>query len=89
MDIDANEFGRSGYKFLRENKVIPDKDKKDLTFKEVEDIVGKLQNMIMNAINDHQKDKNKYNFLSYLYISVICYLENTDLNKYVKMSKKP
>jgi len=90
MDLDMNEFGRAGYNFLRENKAIPDKDKKDLTFEESKKIVDNLRDMLIACVNNpnHDIDKNKYNFMGYLYMSVICYIDNTDLNKYAKISKK-
>ena len=84
MNIDLNEIGRCGYKMLRNGGVIPDKDKKDLTFDERSEIISKLQHHISKAYTIPDKDKS--NFKSFLYSAVLCYVDNTDLNKYLKMS---
>lgn len=90
MDIDVNEIGRQSYKLLRDSKVIPDKDKTDLTFKERDEIVNLLYDKLETSISKSKIKDNahKYEFLSYVYLSVILYLDNTDLNKFIKISTK-
>ena len=89
MDIDINQIGRQGYKMLQSMHVIGDKEKKDLTLKEREEIIKNLyEHLNMAIIKCGQDRKHKYEFLSYLYISVILYLDNLDLNKFIKMSTK-
>jgi len=87
MNIDLNEVGRFGYNLLRKNKVILDKDKKDLSLNEREEIINNLYKSLYGALDKSKEDTNhKYEFMAYLYLSVILYINNADLNKYIKMS---
>lgn len=89
MDMDLNEIGRQAYKMLKNMKVIPDKDKSELSLKEREELTNKLQDMLNNSVSKLRKDpSHKYEFLSYLYLSVILFLDNADLNKYIKITEK-
>ena len=90
VDIDINEIGRYAYKTLQNLNVIPNKDKMDLSLKERENIVNLLYDKLSISIEKSKivDKEHKYEFLSYLYISVILYLNNTDLNKYIKISVK-
>ena len=88
-DIDINEIGRQGYKMLQNMHIIDEKEKKDLTLKEREEIIKNLYEHLNMAITKCGQDRNhKYEFLSYLYLSVILYLDNLDLNKFIKISQK-
>lgn len=88
MDIDANEIGRRGYEFLCNSGLIPDVSKKDLTIKQREKVVEIIKNVQKKLFTNDEENKDKTNFLMFLYSSVICYIENTDLNKYLKISSK-
>ena len=44
--IDANEIGRSGYKLFRETAMVPDKDKHDLSFKEIGQVLNVSESRI-------------------------------------------
>lgn len=86
MNIDVNEIGRNGYKLLRSMKVIPDKSKKDLTLNETEELINTLYEILNSTIlKIRTVQSRKYEFLSYLYLSVILYLDNMDLNKYISI----
>ena len=89
MDIDANIIGRNGYNFLRQTKVIADKDKSELTLTERDELLKKLLGMSADVLmNLHTSGKydDRNVFLSVLYSSIIAYINNTDLNKYIKIS---
>lgn len=89
MDIDINEIGRQGYKMLQSMHVIGDKEKGDLNLKEREEIIKNLYEHLNMSISKCSIDRiHKYEFLSYLYLSVILYLDNLDLNKFIKISTK-
>ena len=88
-NIDLNEIGRKAYSMLRSMKVVPDKDKSELTPAEIEELTNSLQEKLNSSISKLRDDvKHKYEFLSYLYLSVILYLDNMDLNKYITLSVK-
>jgi len=89
MDIDLNVIGKSGYNELRKTNLVPDKDKKDLTLTERKSILDNLNKLQHNLLEKHEDySKDKYNFLMFLYASIICYIDNTDLNKFIKISQK-
>lgn len=89
MDFDLNEVGRQGYKMLQQMHIIGEKDKQDLTLKEREEVINNLYNHLnMSILKCRETLSHKHEFLSYLIICVICFLDNTDLNKYVKVTEK-
>lgn len=88
-EIDLNQIGKQTYKMLRDMKLIPDKDKSDLTLTERENVLNDLQEKLNSMMPKlRQVPSHKYEFLCYLYLSVILYLDNADLNKYIKISVK-
>ena len=88
-DIDINQIGRQGYKMLQSMHIIGDKDKKDLTLKEREELIKNLyEHLNMSIVKCGQDRNQKYEFLSFLCITVILYLDNLDLNKFIKISVK-
>ena len=89
MDFDLNEVGRYGYKLLQQMHIIGEKDKQDLTLKEREEVIKNLYDHLnISILKCREIPSHKYEFLSYLIICVICFLNNTDLNKYIKISEK-
>jgi len=96
MDIDINEIGRNGYKLLQSNGVVPEKEVKELSIKERKELVAKIESMCADVLYRKVTEKNenrfenihKYNFLIFLYSSIITYLENTDLNKFINIKPK-
>lgn len=88
MDFDLNEVGRHGYKMLQQMHIIGEKDKQDLTLKEREEVINNLYEHLKFILKCRQTPSHKHDFLSYLIICVICFLNNTDLNKYIKISEK-
>ena len=86
--IDLNNIGRHSYSELRKNKTIPDKDKGDLTLTERKNIVNTLHKCIQESINKYDTDMHKYGFMIFFYASVLNYIDNTDLNKYISFSVK-
>ena len=96
MDIDINEIGRNGYKLLQSTGVISEKDTKDLSIKERKEMVAKIESMCADVLYKKVTEKNendfknihKYNFLLFLYSSIIAYLDTTDLNKFINIKSK-
>lgn len=96
MEIDINEIGRNGYKLLQSTKVITEKDVRELSIKERKELVAKIESMCADVLYKKVTEKNennfenihKYNFLIFLYSSIISYLENTDLNKFISIKPK-
>lgn len=86
--IDLNNIGRHSYSELRKNKTIVDKDKSDLTLTERKKIVDILRMRIQECINKYETDIHKYGFMIFFYTSVLNYIDNTDLNKYISFSLK-
>jgi len=87
-NIDLNEIGRQSYKLLCKEGGLPNKEKSEMTLEERVNLVNHLTKMLKDSIEKIKKDRNKYEFLSYLYMSVILYLDDLDLNKYLKISVK-
>ena len=87
-NIDLNEIGRHGYDEFRKRGVIIDKEKTDLTFKEREEIVNSLQKSILSSMKKYDEDIHKYSFMIYLYSAIICFVNDTNLNKYLSLSLK-
>ena len=87
-DLDLNEIGRASYKMLINTGSIPNKDKSELTLIERNNLINDLTNKLKKSVNKLNEDNHKYEFLSYLYLSTIMYLNNADLNKYIKISTK-
>ena len=96
MDIDINEIGRNGYKLLQSSGVIPKKETRDLTSNERVELVAKIESMCADILYKKVTEKNennyenihKYNFLLFLYSSIISYLDITDLNKFINIKPK-
>ncbi len=88
MNLDLNELGRYSYNELRKSKSIPDKDKMDLTLTERESIVNTLHKSLLESIKNYDKDIHKYGFMIFFYASILNYIDNTDLNKYITFSIK-
>lgn len=88
MNIDLNEIGRHSYNELRKNDTIPDKDKLDLTLKERKSIVNTLHKCILESIKKYDTDIHKYGFMIFFYSSILAYIDNIDLNKYISFSLK-
>ena len=86
--IDLNELGRYGYNLLRKSKVVPDKEKLDLSFEERDKILNTLNKLISDLIIKKDENKDKTNFLVFLYSSIKCYVDNTDLNKFIGLNIK-
>lgn len=86
--IDLNELGRYGYNLLRKSKVIPDKDKIELSFEERDKIIYTLNKLISDLLTKKDENKDKFNFLTFLYSSIKCYVDNTDLNKFIGLNIK-
>ena len=86
--IDLNELGRYGYNLLRKSKVVPDKEKLDLSFEERDKILNTLNKLISDLIIKKDENKDKTNFLVFLYSSIKCYIDNTDLNKFISLNIK-
>jgi len=87
--VDANILGRFGYDLLRKQNVIKDKDKNDLSFQEIKDVLEMLKAIIrknLNELKDDSKLNDKNVFSLVLYSSILAYVNNTDLNKYVNYS---
>lgn len=87
--VDANILGRFGYDLLRKQNVIKDKDKNDLSFQEIKDVIEMLKAIIrknLNELKDDSKLNDKNVFSLVLYSSILAYVNNTDLNKYVNYS---
>ena len=69
MDIDANVIGRNAYTLLRANKVIPDKDKKDLTLTERKSVLKTVGNLMANLLaNENETNKDNSNYFFYIKI---------------------
>ncbi len=88
MNIDLNEIGKHSYNELRKNKTIPDKDKSELTLTERKSIINTLHKSIIESIKKYDEDIHKYGFMIFFYSSILNYLDNTDLNKYLSLSIK-
>lgn len=88
MNVDLNEIGRNSYNELRRNKTIPDKDKLDLTLSERKNIINTLHKCILESIKKYDTDIHKYGFMIFFYSSVLSYIDNTDLNKYISLKIK-
>ena len=96
MDIDINEIGRNGYKLLQSNGVIPNKESIELSISERKEVVAKIESMCADVLYRKVTEKNeskfenihKYNFFIFLYSSIIAYLDNTNLNKFINIKPK-
>lgn len=86
--LNLNNIGQYAYNELRKNKVIPDKDKMDLTLTERKDIINTLHKCILQCVKNYDTDIHKSGFMLFFYSSVINYVDNTDLNKYISLSLK-
>mgnify|MGYP007056157776 CR=1 FL=1 len=86
--IDLNEIGKHCYSQLRLSKTIPDKDKSELTLTERKNIINTLQKSILESIKKYDTDIHKYGFMMMFYVSILNYIDNTDLNKYLVLSVK-
>lgn len=85
--IDANEIGRSGYNLFRETAMVPDKDKHELTFKEITDTTKDLRNRLKECTKYASKSKQNM-FNCFLISAVIAYLNNCDLNLFMQIDEK-
>ena len=88
MNIDLNDLGRNCYNELRKSKAIPDKDKSELTLTERKEIINTLHKSILESIKNYDTDIHKYGFMIFFYSSILNYIDNTDLNKYISFSIK-
>lgn len=86
MNIDLNVIGRYSYNELRKQKAVPDKDKMELTLNERKEIVNTLHKSIAECVKKYDTDIHKYGFMIFFYSSVLNYIDNTDLNKYISIS---
>jgi len=89
MRIDSNTLGRYGYSFLKQKEIIPNKEKKDLTFKEINNIKNTLVDLIKKNLDEvgtaqNPEDRNLFSLV--FYSSILAYVNNTDLNKFITLS---
>lgn len=85
--IDANEIGRTGYKLFRETAMVPDKDKHELSFKEIADTTRCLRNKLKECTKYAATSKQNM-FNCFIISAVIAYLNNCDLNLFMKIDEK-
>lgn len=89
MRIDSNTLGRYGYILLKEKGVIENKDKSELTFKDSAIVKELLLGLIENNLNEVKESKlysDKNLFSLVFYSSILAYVNDTDLNKYITLS---
>ena len=84
--LNLNNIGQYAYNELRKSNVIPDKDKKDLTLTERKDIINTLHKCILQCVKRYDDDIHKSGFMLFFYSSVLNYIDNTDLNKYISLT---
>jgi hypothetical protein len=89
MRIDSNTLGRYGYAFLKQRDIIPNKEKTELSFKEIDNIKNTLVDLIKKNLEevDNTKTPTDKNIFSLVfYTSILAYVNNTDLNKFITLS---
>ena len=97
MNIDINKITSSCYELLKSNGIVSDKEKMHMSFTEREEESKKLENLLNNVQQklDQKRESesgefndDKNNVLLFMCAAAICYIRNTDLNRYLSMKIK-
>lgn len=96
--VNLNDVSKSCYNLLMTKNIVPNKDKVHMSFKEREEVSVKLEGLLQTVIKkleskrkdnqDEEFNDDKNNVLLYMCANAICYIRNTDLNKYLSANIK-